>query len=170
MGLEDNKVANLPISCVITGQGMNSINKAERTAEEILKYPVRFGNLKTANLIKPDVAGAYGIVKYISNIKHSKNIGSKIQVIEEQTFFDNVVQSVKSIFGSKSKKNTTSIFLKESYISKPSIDFPHTTISLLIFFSFITSSINIFTSYTSSGISLIISLNGIHISSHSFAL
>ena len=73
-------------------------------AEEILKYTVRYGTLKTANLIKPDVAGAYGIVKYISNIKHSKNIGSRIQLIEEQTFLDNVLQSVKSLFGSKSKK------------------------------------------------------------------
>ena len=104
IGLEDNKVVNVPTACVITGQGMNSINKSEKTAEEILKYPVRYGNLKTANLIKPDVAGAYGIVKYISNIKHSRNIGSRIQLIEEQTFFDNVVQTVKSLFGSKSKK------------------------------------------------------------------
>ncbi len=102
-GLEDNKVANIPTSCVIAGQGLNSINKSEKTAEEILKYPVRFGNLKTANLIKPDVAGAYGIVKYISNIKHSRNIGSKIQMIEDQTFFENIVQSIKGLFGSKSK-------------------------------------------------------------------
>ena len=102
--VEDNKVTNIPMSCVITGQGINSINKAEKTAEEILKYTVRYGTLKTANLIKPDVAGAYGIVKYISNIKHSKNIGSRIQLIEEQTFLDNVLQSVKSLFGSKSKK------------------------------------------------------------------
>ena len=103
-GLEDNKVANVPMSCVIAGQGMNSINKAEKTAEEILRYPVRFGNMKTANLIKPEVAGAYGIVKYVSNIKHSKNIGSKIQMIEDQTFFDNVKQSFKNLFGPKSKK------------------------------------------------------------------
>lgn len=102
-GLEDNKVSSTPMSCVITGQGMNSINKAEKTAEEILRYPVRFGILKTANLIKPDIAGAYGIVKYVSNIKHSKRIGSKIQMIEEQTFFDNVVQSFKGLFGINSK-------------------------------------------------------------------
>lgn len=102
-GLEDNKVSSTPMACVITGQGMNSINKAEKTAEEILRYPVRFGILKTANLIKPDIAGAYGIVKYVSNIKHSKRIGSKIQMIEEQTFFDNVVQSFKGLFGINSK-------------------------------------------------------------------
>ena len=103
VALEDNKVANIPTSCVIAGQGINSINKAEKTAEEILKYPVRFGNLKTANIIKPDVSGAYGIVKYVSNIKHSKNIGSKIQMIEEQSFLKNVAQSFKSLFKSKSK-------------------------------------------------------------------
>ena len=81
----------------------NYINKAEKTAEEILKYPVRFGNLKTANIIKPDASGAYGIVKYVSNIKHSKNIGSKIQMIEEQSFLKNMAQSFKSLFKSKSK-------------------------------------------------------------------
>lgn len=105
VGLEDNKVASIPTTCVIIGQGINSINKAEKTAEEILKYPVRFGNLKTANIIKPDMAGAYGIVKYISNIKHSKNIGSKIQMIEEQSLLKSIANSFKGLFRSKSKNN-----------------------------------------------------------------
>ena len=104
-GLEENKVASIPVSCVLTGQGFNSINKAEKTAEEILKYPVRIGTVKTANIIKPDIAGAYGIIKYISNIKHSKNIGSKIQKIEEQTFLQNIAQSIRGLFGTKSKNN-----------------------------------------------------------------
>ena len=88
-------------TCVIAGQGINSINKSERTAEEILGVPVRFGNSKTANLIKSECLGSYGIVKYISNIKHSKNIGSKIVEDVEPTFFENVVQSFKSLLGAK---------------------------------------------------------------------
>ena len=89
------------VTCVIAGQGINSINKSERTAEEILGVPVRFGNSKTANLIKSECLGSYGIVKYISNIKHSKNIGSKIVEDVEPTFFENVVQSFKSLLGAK---------------------------------------------------------------------
>ena len=88
-------------TCVIAGQGINSINKSEKTAEEILGVSVRFGNSKTANLIKSECLGSYGIVKYISNIKHSKNIGSKIVEDVEPTFFENVVQSFKSLLGAK---------------------------------------------------------------------
>ncbi len=91
-------------SCVISGQGINSINKSEKTAEDILKTTVRFGNSKTANLIKSECVGAYGIVKYISNIKHSKNIGSRVQEDVEQSFFENVVQSFKSLLGTKTSK------------------------------------------------------------------
>jgi hypothetical protein len=52
-------------------------------------------------LIKSECLGSYGIVKYISNIKHSKNIGSKIVEDVEPTFFENVVQSFKSLLGAK---------------------------------------------------------------------
>ena len=102
--LDENGLQSSVSSCVISGQGINSINKSEKVAEDILRLPVRFGNSKTANLIKPECTGAYGIVKYVSNIKHSKNIGSKIQEDVEQSFFENVVQSFKSLIGS-SKPN-----------------------------------------------------------------
>lgn len=102
--IEENGLGNAIYSCVISGQGINSINKSEKTAEEILKVPVRFGNSKTANLIKPECVGAYGIVKYVSNIKHNKNIGSKIQEDVDQTFFENIVQSFKSMLGAKPSK------------------------------------------------------------------
>ena len=98
--IDENGLQNSISSCVISGQGINSINKSEKVAEDILRLPVRFGNSKTANLIKTECVGAYGIVKYISNIKHSKNIGSKIQEDVEQSFFENVVQSFKSLIGS----------------------------------------------------------------------
>ena len=103
--IEENNLKSFVHSCLISGQGINSINKSEKTAEEILGVPVRFGNSKTANLIKPECVGAYGIVKYVSNIKHSKNIGSKIQEDVDQTFFENIVQSFRSILGAKPSKS-----------------------------------------------------------------
>lgn len=99
--VEEAGFKNSVATCVIAGQGINSINKSEKTAEEILGVPVRFGNSKTANLIKSECLGSYGIVKYISNIKHLKNIGSKIVEDVEPTFFENVVQSFKSLLGAK---------------------------------------------------------------------
>lgn len=102
--IDENGLKNSIFSCVIAGQGINSINKSEKVAEDILKMPVRFGNSKTANLIKPECSGAYGIVKYVSNIKYSKNIGSKIQEDVEPSFIENVVQSFKSLIGRKPNK------------------------------------------------------------------
>ncbi len=102
--IEENNLKTSINSCVIAGQGINSINKSEKTAEEILQTSVKFGNSKTANLIKSECLGAYGIVKYVSNIKHSKNIGSKVQEDIEQTFFENVVQSFRSLLGAKPSK------------------------------------------------------------------
>lgn len=102
--IDNNNLQGSIQSCVISGQGMNAINKSEKVAERILHTTVRFGNSKTANLIKPECAGAYGIVKYISNIKHSRNIGSKIQVDDDPTFLETALQSIKDFVGSKISK------------------------------------------------------------------
>jgi cell division protein FtsA len=102
--VNNNRLQDIIQSCVISGQGVNSINRIEKTAEEILRTKVRFGNSKTANLIKPDCLAAYGIVKYISNIKHSKNIGSKVQTDFDQDFLTTAVQTVKEFIGSKINK------------------------------------------------------------------
>jgi len=100
----DNELENVINSCVISGQGFNSINKCEKIAERVLRLNVRFGNSKTANLIKPECATAYGVVKYVSNIKHSKNIGSRIQMDEEQTFMKSTMQSIKKVVESTINK------------------------------------------------------------------
>lgn len=102
--IDANSLQGVIQSCVISGQGINSINKSEKIAEKILRTGVRFGSSKTANLIKPECAAAYGIVKYISNIKHSKNIGSTIQVDDEPAFFENALQSIKNFVGSTISK------------------------------------------------------------------
>ncbi len=102
--IDANSLQGIIQSCVISGQGINSINKSEKIAEKILRTSVRFGSSKTANLIKPECVAAYGIVKYISNIKHSRNIGSKVQEDEEPTFFENAFQKVKGFVGSTLSK------------------------------------------------------------------
>ena len=52
--IESSVIKGSVVTCVIAGQGINSINKSERTAEEILQTSVKFGNSKTANLIKSE--------------------------------------------------------------------------------------------------------------------
>lgn len=102
--IDANSLQGVIQSCVISGQGINSINKSEKIAEKILRTGVRFGSSKTANLIKPECVAAYGIVKYISNIKHSRNIGSKVQEDEEPTFIENALQKVRGFVGSTLSK------------------------------------------------------------------
>ena len=96
--LKDNNLANDVKHCVISGSGFNMINKVDKTAEAILNTSVRFWNAKTANLIKPACITSYGIVKYISNIKYTKNLGSRIQEDEEQSIFDSTFKNIKKAF------------------------------------------------------------------------
>ncbi|MBR3281538.1 MAG: cell division protein FtsA [Clostridia bacterium] len=103
--LYNNRLSKEIRSCVISGIGFSGINKIEKTVEEILKVGVRFGNAKTANLIKPTCVTSYGIVKYISNIKYTKNIGSKIQEDEEQSILGSTMKNLKKAFSSAFKKN-----------------------------------------------------------------
>ena len=102
--LKDNNLLNEIKHCVITGSGFNSINKVEKSLENILKIEdIRFGNAKTANLIKPECITSYGIVKYISNIKYTKNIGSTIKKDEDDSTFKSLRKAFTSVFN-KNKK------------------------------------------------------------------
>ncbi len=101
--LKNNNLVKAIKSCVIAGTGFNNINRVEQTAEDILNVEVRFGNAKTANLIKPACVKSYGIVKYISNIKYNKNIGSQIEKDEEQSLIDSTIKNLKKAFGAFNK-------------------------------------------------------------------
>ncbi len=103
--LKNNNLIKEINTCVITGTGFNNINKVEKTAEEILNMQVRFGSAKTANLIKPVCIKSYGIVKYISNIKYVKNIGSRIREDDEQSIIDSTIKNIKKAFSGAFNKN-----------------------------------------------------------------
>ncbi len=102
--LKENKLTDKIQTVVISGSGFNNINKIDKVAEKILKIPVKFGSPKIANLIKPDCLTAFGEVKYISSIKHHKNIGSTIVVDNDQSFLDSTLKNLKKIFGKKANK------------------------------------------------------------------
>lgn len=103
--LKDNNLLDSIKGCVITGNGFNNINKIEKSAEMILNTNVRFGTAKTANLIKPECVTSYGIVKYISNIKYRKNLGSKVKTDDEQSVIDSTLKNIKKAFTGVFKKN-----------------------------------------------------------------
>ncbi len=102
--LKENKLTDNVNSMVISGPGFTNINKIDKVAEKILRIPVKFGNPKTANLIKPDYLTAYGEVKHVASIKHNKNIGSTVLIDNDSSFLDTTIKSLKKIFGKKASK------------------------------------------------------------------
>jgi cell division protein FtsA len=102
--LKENKLTDKINSMVITGQGFVNINKIDKVAEKLFRIPVKFGAPKVANVVKPDYLTAYGEVKYISSIKHNKNIGSTISFDEEQSFVDTALKNIKKLFGKRASK------------------------------------------------------------------
>ena len=65
----------------------------------MLGVEVRIANVKTNNLYKPECVTSYGIIKHISNIKHTKNIGSKLEIDNDQSIINSTVKSLKKAFG-----------------------------------------------------------------------
>lgn len=102
--LKDNNLLDKIRGVVIAGNGFNNINKVDKVAEKVFKVPVRFGSPKLANLVKPECVNVFGEVKYVSNIKHNKNIGSTIQIDDEQSFLDTTLKTIKKMFGNKKSK------------------------------------------------------------------
>ena len=98
--LKDNNLEDEIKLCVISGYGFSNINKLDKTAAQELNMNVRFGTPKVANLIKQDAIKSYGIVKYISNITHTKNIGSTVRVDQDQSILDSTMKNIKKAFSS----------------------------------------------------------------------
>lgn len=96
--LKENNLLDEIKLCVICGQGFSCINKVDKTAVKELDMNVRFGSAKIANLIKQDAVKSYGIVKYISSITHTKNIGSNIKVDQDQSLIDSTMKNIKKAF------------------------------------------------------------------------
>ena len=103
--LADNDLLKEIKSCVITGTGFNLINKVDKVGEEILGVDVKIVNVKSNNLYKSECVASYGIIKHISNIKHTKNIGSKLEIDNDQSILNSTVKSLKKAFsGAFNKK------------------------------------------------------------------
>ncbi len=79
-GLRDK----ISAGAVISGEGVTVYDGCVQLGSEILQMPVRIGISKGANIIKPQYAVALGIVKYISGVKHIKNVSSSVSSIRKK--------------------------------------------------------------------------------------
>ncbi len=82
---------------VITGQGISNIVGIEELAMLILKINnVRICNPKLINIIKPQHATVYGMVRYIASLGTSKHVNSDVEIVTDLTFKEKVSEAIKS--------------------------------------------------------------------------
>ena len=96
--ISDNKL-NGKIDCmVLTGQGISKIVGAQELAMLILKInQVRVCNPKLINVIKPQHATVFGMVRYIASLGVSKHVNSDVEIVTDLTFKEKIIEGIKNI-------------------------------------------------------------------------
>lgn len=94
----ENKL-NGKIECmVLTGQGISNIVGVEELGMLILKInQVRICNPKLINVIKPQHATVFGMVRYIASLGISKHVNSDVEIVTDLTFKEKIFESFKSV-------------------------------------------------------------------------
>lgn len=91
--LNETNLYKIVECAVITGQGLTNISGVEESAIMNLKInQVRICSPKLINVIKPQHATAYGMVKHIANLGASKRVNSEVEIITEPTLKDKIVE------------------------------------------------------------------------------
>lgn len=96
--ISDNKL-NGKIDCmVLTGQGISNIVGAQELAMLILKInQVRVRNPKLINVIKPQHATVFGMVRYIASLGVSKHVNSDVEIVTDLTFKEKIIEGIRNI-------------------------------------------------------------------------
>ena len=96
--ISDNKL-NGEIDCmVLTGQGISNIVGAQELAMLILKInQVRVCNPKLINVIKPQHATVFGMVRYIASLGVSKHVNSDVEIVTDLTFKEKIIEGIRNI-------------------------------------------------------------------------
>jgi hypothetical protein len=101
---------------VITGQGISNIIGIEELAMLTLKLnQVRICTPKLINIIKPQHATVYGMVKYIASLGASKHVNSDIEIITNPKLKDKILEGIDDI-----KQRFSDIFDNMKKIEKKS--------------------------------------------------
>ena len=94
-----DKKLNGKIDCmVLTGQGISNIVGAQELAMLILKInQVRVCNPKLINVIKPQHATVFGMVRYIASLGVSKHVNSDVEIVTDLTFKEKIIEGIRNI-------------------------------------------------------------------------
>lgn len=69
---------------VICGEGITLYDGCIQLGSEILQMPVRVGIPKGVSITKPAFAVAVGIIKYMSGVRHIRDVASNVKVIKKK--------------------------------------------------------------------------------------
>lgn len=96
--ISDNKL-NGKIDCmVLTGQGISNIVGVQELAMLILKInQVRICNPKLINVIKPQHATVFGMVRYIASLGVSKHVNSDVEIVTDLTFREKIIEGFRGL-------------------------------------------------------------------------
>jgi len=73
---------------VLCGEGITSFDGNLQIGTAMLEMPIRIGNPKGANILKPTYTVALGIVKYMSGVKHIKDVASNVKSLRKKKHRD----------------------------------------------------------------------------------
>lgn len=112
----DNKLSSKIECMVITGQGISNVIGIEELAMLTLKLnQVRICTPKLINIIKPQHATVYGMVKYIASLGVSKHVNSDIEIITNPKLKDRISDGIDEI-----KQKFSNIFHRKKLFEKNS--------------------------------------------------
>lgn len=93
----DNNLSGKVECMVITGQGICNIVGIEELAMLILKINhVRICNPKLINIIKPQHATVFGMVRYIASLGASKHVNSDVEIVTDLTLGEKISEGLKN--------------------------------------------------------------------------
>ena len=96
--ISDNKLNGKRDCMVLTGQGISNIVGAQELAMLILKInQVRVCNPKLINVIKPQHATVFGMVRYIASLGVSKHVNSDVEIVTDLTFKEKIIEGIRNI-------------------------------------------------------------------------
>lgn len=83
---------------VLTGQGINNINKSDVAGKIILNIPVKVATGRLISTVKPVYRSAYSLIRYIAARPFAKTVSSSIDAKSDINIFTTIIERIKEFF------------------------------------------------------------------------
>ena len=90
--------SKIPLSNILTGEGIVNINKSDIAGKIILNIPVKISTGRLVNTVKSAYKASYALVRYISARPYAKTVSSSIDTKKEKNILKTIIEKVKDFF------------------------------------------------------------------------